>query len=455
MLAFLGTAPYKKCNYIFSENERYEGIRFVQEAIVSHLCKKWTENDRILVFLTKKAEEKNWHDNGHLDRETKKPQELEGLETRLKNLQLDVPIETMTNIPTGSNTDEIKQIFEQIIRAVDDKDEVYFDITHGFRSLPMLALIALNYLRVRKKITIKGVFYGAFEVIKEKHPGKNIDMIPTEDRNAPIFDLMPFIQLFDWTNATDNFIEYGDARSLQKLISLDTTPLLTISKGKDLYAKNVDICSKMLEVFTKQIRTCRVYDLIYSDYSDVLAEKISNLQQVFYHPLVPLLDPIKTKLSPFRKDHVYNGFAAVEWCIQYNLIQQGITILFESLINIIIMKYYNDKTLLKEKEYRKFISGLIKCKSKSEKSKKPIDDSKIKEQFKQDIPGVLQLMNKAFIGNFESLRNVRNDINHAGLSKLIDDPRDPDTLKRELEEKFSFFKGYFSEYLPKIEKENE
>ncbi|MBD3192926.1 MAG: TIGR02221 family CRISPR-associated protein [Candidatus Heimdallarchaeota archaeon] len=440
MLAFLGVTNYKKCNYYFDENIKYEAVRFVQEAIISTICKDWSSADKVIIFLTDKAMRVNWFDNGHSDGKTKKPLEIEGLKTRLEKLDLSVQIKPVKSLPTGKNSDEIWEIFDRIVEVVEEGDEVFFDITHAFRSLPMLALIALNYLRVVKKIEIKGVYYGAFEVILDEFPDKKIYEIPIQDRNAPIFDLMPFIQLFDWTNATDNFIDYGDAQSLKKITSEDITPLLAKSQGKNELVKNIDICSKLLERFTEVIRTSRGYDLIYSDFYDTLKDNISIVGKAFYNPLIPLLDSIKEKIAPFKNEDINNGFLAVQWCIDYNLIQQGITLLQETVITLLIDKYYKKKEYLKDPDIREFISDVIHLEAKST----PRNEWKIKKRFRKDIDGVLKLLDKKIISHFETLRHIRNDINHAGFTETGESPRSPKVLKNKLEEYYQKIKGYFN-----------
>lgn len=37
------------------------------------------------------------------------------------------------------------------------------DITHGFRYLPMLALLSVMHLRVVRAVQIQGIYYGAYD----------------------------------------------------------------------------------------------------------------------------------------------------------------------------------------------------------------------------------------------------------------------------------------------------
>ena len=92
-ISFLGTGNYLQTHYELN-GEKSAPVRFVQEALISFLCKDWTENDRIFIFCTKGAEgseTKNWFDNGHTKVNEDAEIEKIGLEHRLRNLNLVVP----------------------------------------------------------------------------------------------------------------------------------------------------------------------------------------------------------------------------------------------------------------------------------------------------------------------------------------------------------------------------
>lgn len=103
-------------------------------------------------------------------------------------------------IPFGRNNDEIWKIFETIINLPLSDVEVIFDITHGFRAIPMAIFLALYYFKsVRKDIHIKHVLYGNYEA---RDPNTNI---------APVIELSSYLEMMDWIDAAKRFIQYGDA----------------------------------------------------------------------------------------------------------------------------------------------------------------------------------------------------------------------------------------------------
>ena len=105
-------------------------------------------------------------------------------------------------IPEGKSESELWEIFDICAKQIDPEDEIILDITHGFRSSPLLIFIVAAYLRQVKKVELKHILYGAFEA---RDPVAN---------ETPIFDLTPFVELLEWMNAVNVFQNYGDARPI-------------------------------------------------------------------------------------------------------------------------------------------------------------------------------------------------------------------------------------------------
>lgn len=82
--SFLGISDYKSCNYVLA-GEKVSNVQFVQEALVKLLCKDWTEEDKVVIFLTEVAKERNWKDNKYKD-EMGNCIKKEGLKSRLDGL---------------------------------------------------------------------------------------------------------------------------------------------------------------------------------------------------------------------------------------------------------------------------------------------------------------------------------------------------------------------------------
>lgn len=180
ILTTLGAGQYEEATYIWQDHPP------VRTKLVSAALQAWLPGAEVKVLLTPLARERN--------------SEL------LSQLLRD---HTPLPIANGESDADNWQLFQVIAEAIPEGAEVVFDITHGFRSLPVIALLALSYLRVVKRVQLRGVVYGAWQ------PGRPADS-PT-----PVFDLTPFVALLDWAQAAGRFQDTGDASLFKPLLSMN------------------------------------------------------------------------------------------------------------------------------------------------------------------------------------------------------------------------------------------
>src|SRR5699024_4490556 len=125
------------------------------------------------IFTTKEALH-NWKSDIHFNKRKKEDVAYESLEKRIDALQLSCSHENI-EIPNGKSTEEIWEIFQIVYDLIEKGDELLFDITHGFRSLPMLNMVLINYAKLLKEITVSGIFYGNWEA---RYTEKNKEYSP-------------------------------------------------------------------------------------------------------------------------------------------------------------------------------------------------------------------------------------------------------------------------------------
>ncbi len=389
-LSFLGTNPYIPCNY-----DGVENCEFVQEALIKKHCLSWDENDKIIIFLTKDAEIKNWKDEGNFEK---------GLERKLNSLNIKPEIIPVFNVFEGKSEKEIWQIFDIVFEKIIENDELYYDVTHSFRSLPMLGMTLLNYAKFLKNIKVSAIYYGALEALGSI---PEVKQMPIEQRNVPVFDLTSFSALQDWSVAADNFINYGNSEKIKNLIKENIEPILKETKGKDAFAQNLKKFSESIETVTKVFSTCRGNHIKDGTVFETLKSRILAIKSESINALLPLLEKIEEKVNDYEKNDVLNGFKAVKWCIDHNLIQQGITMLQETIITYVLTEL-RENTNVAEK--REVVSSAFYLKSfnfPEEKWNKNCQDNKalVKKVFKFDEIGKI----------YDSLRDFRNNINHGGF----------------------------------------
>ena len=129
----------------------------------------------------------------------------------------------------GLNEKEIKDNIENVLGIVNDVeigDEIIVDITHSFRSLPLIIMTLLFYLKTvyNPKVNISHIYYGMLEVSKELG-------------YAPIVDLKQVLEVTDWTLGAYSFHEFGISRQICKLIK-DKSLSSTLERFSSLLSLN-------------------------------------------------------------------------------------------------------------------------------------------------------------------------------------------------------------------------
>jgi CRISPR-associated Csx2 family protein len=404
-LSFLGTNNYLPCTYHYG-NREVAGIRFVQEATVNLFCHGWGPTDRILIFLTEEARKRNWLDGGQKD--VAAQTSCAGLETCLSRMALAARIEAVP-IPDGKSEQEIWEIFQIVFGRLSDGDQVVFDITHAFRSIPMLAMVVLNYAKVMRNISLAGIYYGAFEVMGSM---SEVRQIPQENRRAPIFNLNQFDALLDWTVAIDRFLGAGDAGPASDLVRQHIAPVKRESRGQDATAMQIGYLANRLKAFSQALSTCR---------GGKIPQVIRQLQEDIDHclklpllpPLQPLLERLKAKVGIFDGNPVQDGLKAARWCLEHNLIQQGFTILQEFVVSYIIEA---TKANVHNKNCRSVASQAVKLFLQKIPEDNWYGDA---AEHKPLARQIIQFFDqrRELAKTLERIKGYRDDINHGGFLK--------------------------------------
>ncbi len=423
-LSFLGTNRYFDCNYYKDGFEKVQTVRYVQEATIKWYCHDWNSNDRIFIFTTDEAEEKNWNDAQDDDGKL-----LQGLKTRLESLS-PAPLWENVHIPSGKNRDEIWQIFKTVFEKIEDGDQIYLDITHAFRSLPLLSLVILNYAKVTRNVKIRAISYGAMEAIG---PGNKVKEMPVAERNVPVFDLLAFDQLLDWTVAMDRFTGAGDASMVADLAQREISPILRETRGQDQEAQAVRLLAKKMKELSDAIATCRARTIpgIAAHLKDAFEDA---KRQKHIKPLSPLFEKLDKQINRFSGDEIRDGLTAVQWCLDHNLVQQGITIFLETLVSHVIKQALSGD--IHDKTIRDLVNPGLHIYLNN------VPEDRLHELTPEDREMTCKIIewfreNEEVAKCFSNLIEPRNDINHAGQRES---PMSPSKFSKKLEDELKRFR---------------
>jgi len=389
LLTFLGTGNYQPSVYCFEGQEKETS--FVQVALCQFL-----QPEEMVVFVTSEAKSKKWQSLKQAVNE-----EFSGLDIKT------------VEIPLGGNEDEVWQIFERIVEEVHAGDSLSVDITHSFRSLPIIALACAQYLRTLKNIALKGIYYGAWEA-KEEREGRQY---------SPVFDLAPFVELMDWSEAVETFDRSGDMSKLNSLFNAEVIPRQKASKGADREARLLrDVGEGLLKV-SQRMATCRGKKIYTDPLLGRISKRLDELEHDYDPPKAfkPLLSVIRGKIKEVQiaksclSDEVRRGLEAVKWCIQHGLVQQAYTLLQETLITHFCQLTDRD---MWESESRQEVSMALGLYHMARNNWKA--SAKEKTDF---VENVWSLAGEELCDLYNKLTARRNDINHAGTVNMASEHR--------------------------------
>lgn len=434
----LGTGAYTPCIYQMPDGQQFE-TPFIQEVILRGQA--FGPEDRVTVFLTKEARERNWYDRPYQQWEIDKLKEKdgedkpkvgdirEGLENRLKNLFPDFwsHIEVV-DIPDGLSKNETWGIFRKMYESMDEDEDIIFDITHGFRSIPMLALTVLNYTKAIKHIRLSEVYYGCFEA------NGNV---------KPVLELTALDEILNWSMAADSFVRYGNSRQIHELCGQENAKRCG---KKDYSLTKVRKAIDGLDTVISNIETGRGDIMkqseksIYTAYQSFKTsmEKAMEVGVDSMPMLENLMDTISDSMAMFDcADRVGIGMAVVDWSEKNRLTQQGFTALDETIKTYLCSVYSLSET---EEDTRDgVVKTAINCiesvklehREKFEENglngnrsflwNQIKNDSHAPKHHRETFRKIIMTIPDEWVVLSKKCADYRNDINHFGFTKTTKD----------------------------------
>ncbi len=100
-------------------------------------------------------------------------------------------------IPHARDAVEQFGILARLAGEVGEGDEIVLDVTHGFRHLPMIGLVAARYLARVRRAFVKEIYYGAFDMRSEVN-------------ESPVLRLSGLLSLLDWVDGLASYDKDAD-----------------------------------------------------------------------------------------------------------------------------------------------------------------------------------------------------------------------------------------------------
>jgi len=363
LLSFLGNSTYQKCKYE-QGNFQSQEVRFVQEALLQLLEDDWTNTDKVYLFLTPAAEQSNWEGAFY---------EGAGLKKVFANYP-NFSVEAITDIPAGFSEAEIWDLFERIYNCLEAADEIYLDITHSFRSLPMLLMVLVDYAKALKNIKVAKIYYGAFEATSP-YPKTKKTNITTPER------------------------------------------ILKSGKNETTVLNLLTEINEHIQILIPLVQTNRGKALALFPYDD-LKDKLSRFSQAesLIKPLTAVIHEIQNKVQHFREEDSLFWLKAAKWCRDHGLIQQGITQLQEGFITWLCWKFQKEVDAeffeFTEDRPRRLISNTFKIWKENIGNKKWKSINRSNKPLTRAVAADPSFQQAADC--FIQLSHLRNDINHGG-----------------------------------------
>ena len=357
-ISFLGTNNYVQCRYDIN-GVVSAPVRFVQEALIDNLCKEWTADDRILIFCTSKektgengSKEINWFDNGQ-SRITEESEKI-GLQHRLQDLQTNIGLKVQIeehDIEAGFSEEEIWDIFDTVYAKLQPNDQIYFDVTHAFRSIPLFSIVLFNYSKFMKETHLMSIMYGAFEKLG---PAFKVKEQPVDERVAPVIDLTNIARLQEYNQIASSLKDFGKAKLLKDAITAnqESASDQTIS---NLAESISELDEYIATIDLKELKSGKFIRKFRSYYKNV--KKKNKLVK----PISNILDELYKETADFVEENSYQNIeAAINWTIKHDMLMQAYP-LAEEYIILRVADMFSDIKPPKftPKQFRMFVSSIL------------------------------------------------------------------------------------------------
>lgn len=224
LVTFLGRVPkndgsYRKTRYLFDDGSHAEELAFFGWALQQRV-----QPDRLVVFGTRGSMWDHLFEGDLQLGDAAEASRLELVEAvehkKVEQAMLNALAPVLTDklgcevvlrlLPYGLAENDQVELLRRMADVVPENSTLHLDVTHAFRHLPMIGLMAALYLRELRQVTVEKIWYGAYD---------------EDTGEAPVYDLNGLLKIADWLNALAIYEHNGDYSVFDRLLptSIDHT----------------------------------------------------------------------------------------------------------------------------------------------------------------------------------------------------------------------------------------
>jgi len=241
-------------------------------------------------------------------------------------------------IKYGKNQDELWQNFTTfmgIIDKINDKDEIYIDITNAFRSIPIFMYLMLEFIETLryKNIRLVGMYYGMYDR-------------DSKLEYTPVVNLKPLLDISKWIRGTHEFINFGSGYGISSLINSDKksnsyNPELSASIRNLSELLNINYLIELREEIRKM---------------DELYNNLGKESGALVHVL-PLIRSFTERFTKFESDSDFQ-LEVSKWYFENKRYGHGYICLVEAILTKLCEVYKKNVKNLKDRDEIKSVLNL-------------------------------------------------------------------------------------------------
>lgn len=222
LISFLGKGRYEKDGYR-TARYRFDGAFMREVPFFGMALDDYLKPDRLILVGTSGSMwdvffEREGHQNDESLLELIEAVESDAVDTSLLQShaghlaeRLGHPVDCLlidyARDPAGQ-----ARLLGQLAASLTEGEHIAMDVTHSFRHLPMLALIAARFLTRVRNVLIEDIYYGAYDM---KDPASD---------EVPVLRLKGMLKMLDWVDALSSYDKDGDYSVFSGLLADDGMP---------------------------------------------------------------------------------------------------------------------------------------------------------------------------------------------------------------------------------------